>query len=72
MPHSSKLARKVSLAEKLQASQPQYVICQTLEQLAAPSVCEYGIRQTKLMKDPKIKGRGKECSKMFTGPPINS
>ena len=43
-----------------------------LGKLAAPSVCEYGIRQTKLKKEPKMKGRGKECPKMFTGPPINS
>ena len=30
MTHASKLVIKVTLAEKLQASQPQYVICQTL------------------------------------------
>lgn len=39
-----------------------------LGKLAAPSVCEYDIRQTKLKKEPKMKGRGNECPKMFTKP----
>ena len=43
-----------------------------VRKLADPSDCEYGIRLTKLKKEPKMKGRGKECPKMFTGPPINS